>query len=464
MPSRICLFTGGFNPPGLHHRAAACELAKAFDAIHVIPWGHRADKTDHDAIPTVLRAALADLGFARLPKVTVEHFDLEQGDLTTQADLEKRFSDRGEVWHTVWANKLEGGRDGESEIQTRWADGPKIWKELRFAVLKSSDMELNPADLPPKNMVIDVPVGGSSREIRFVLFSGQSADVLLEPHVRDFIHRYSLYTLGPPRTKAALDLAGKKLKIVADTWNPDALAWQERLANLRDDANPDGVLVLGGDGTMLRAIRENWTLRVPFIGLNVGHLGFLMNESEELVGPDDHFADKLLVRRLPMLHVVLTKRDGTQIEELSFNDAWLERSTGQTAWMRLSLNGEVKLDRVVCDGVLVSTAAGSTAYALSMGASPLLADTPAWLVVGSNVMRPLGWKSALLPMDAEVKVENIAPERRPLNGFVFSNRYEDVIAMEARISRVASVELAFSEKHDMARKISDLQFGTMKPI
>lgn len=460
---RICLFTGSFNPPGLHHRAAAIELAKLFDAVHVIPCGYRPDKPNHDAIPPVLRAALADLGFAGLDRVRVDHFDLEQAAFTTNADLDCRFECQGETWHTVWADKLEGGRDGESEVQRHWKDGPRVWETLRFAVLQTPDMDLDPADLPPKHQVVRVPRSGSSREIRFMLFSGQTAADQLEPRVLDYIQRYSLFTLGPPRTTAALDLAGKKLKIVADTWNADALRRQESLSHLRDDEHPDAILVLGGDGTMLRAIRENWALRVPFIGLNFGHLGFLMNESDE-VAPDSRTAGKLLVRRLPMLNIVMTRRDGSKVEELCFNDAWVERSTGQTAWLRLSLNGEVRLEKVVCDGMLVSTAAGSTAYALSMGASPLLADTPAWLVVGSNVMRPLGWKSALLPMDAVVKIENAAPERRPLNGFIFNNRYDDVLAMEARVSRVASVELAFSEKHDMARKISDLQFGSIKAI
>lgn len=461
---RLCLFTGSFNPPGLHHRAAAAELARRFDAVHVIPCGYRPDKPNHDAIPTVLRAALCDLGFAGLERVEVDLFDLEQAAFTTNVDLDRRFAPQGETWHTVWADKIEGGARGESEVQTKWHDGPQAWKELRFAVLKMPDMTIDPADLPPKHVVVPMPRSGSSREIRLMFFSGGSAEDQLEPRVRDYIQRYSLYTLGPPRTKAALDLAGKKLKIIADSWNSSALQMQARLAHLRDDVRPDAVLVLGGDGTMLRAIRENWGLRVPFIGLNFGHYGFLMNEPKELMGNGDRVTEKLLVRRLPMLNVVMTRRDGTKVEELCFNDAWVERSTGQTAWLKLSLNGEVRLEKIVADGILVSTAAGSTAYALSMGASPLLADASAWLVVGSNVMRPLGWKSALLPMDAEIKVENLAPDRRPLNGFIFNNRYEDVIAMEARMSRVACVELAFSEKHDMARKISDLQFGTVKSI
>src|SRR6185503_11769076 len=96
---------------------------------------------------------------------------------------------------------------------------------------------------------------------------------------------------------------------------------------------------------------------------------------------------------------------------LSFNDAWIERSSGQSAWFSVSVNGKVRMPKVVCDGILTSTAAGSTAYSMSMGAQPLLADTPAWLMVGSNVMTPLNWKSALLSLESLVEVRSLDPEK-----------------------------------------------------
>ena len=122
------------------------------------------------------------------------------------------------------------------------------------------------------------------------------------------------------------------------------------------------------------------------------------------------------------------------------------------------LNGQVRLPKVVCDGVLASTAAGSTAYAMSMGAQPLLADTPAWLLVGSNVMTPLNWKSALLSLEARVEIESLDPDKRPLNGFLYSNPVGDVVSMTVRISRIAAAELAFHPHHDLAEKIAQIQF------
>src|SRR5205823_8694325 len=94
---------------------------------------------------------------------------------------------------------------------------------------------------------------------------------------------------------------------------------------------------------------------------------------------------------------------------LAFNDGWVERATGQTAWVRLQVNGEEVLPKVVADGVLVATAAGSTSYARAMGATPVPFPVPALLLVGSNVLSPDGWKPAVWGMDAEVEMTTLDP-------------------------------------------------------
>src|SRR5262249_34704464 len=152
-----------------------------------------------------------------------------------------------------------------------------------------------------------------------------------------------------------------------------------------------------------------------------------------------------------------TKERGWQAG-LTFNDAWIERSTGQSAWLEVKVDGRVRMPKVVCDGVLVSSAAGSTAYARSMGASPLLADTPAWLFVGSNVMDPIHWKASLLSPSSIVEVKALNVEKRPMTGFLHGVSLGEVTDMRARIARAASVELAFVGAHDMAEKIARIQF------
>jgi hypothetical protein len=95
-----------------------------------------------------------------------------------------------------------------------------------------------------------------------------------------------------------------------------------------------------------------------------------------------------------------------------------------------------------------------------MGATPLLADTPAWLAVGNNVMQPRGWKSAMLSCEDLVEVEVLDPEKRPVRGFLYGVPMGEVRAMRAWISRIAAAELAFAPHHDMANKITKLQFPT----
>jgi NAD+ kinase len=122
------------------------------------------------------------------------------------------------------------------------------------------------------------------------------------------------------------------------------------------------------------------------------------------------------------------------------------------------VNGVKRLPKLVCDGALVATAAGSTAYARSMGAPPLLADTPAWLLVGSNVSEPIDWRSALLSIDATVEIATLDPARRPIRAYVDGHDHGPVRSMRATISRAAAVELVFDANHDMAEKIAEIQF------
>ena len=244
---------------------------------------------------------------------------------------------------------------------------------------------------------------------------------------------------------------------MADERNPKAQAWRERFQEFSAPDNPNLILVIGGDGSMLHAIQNHWRKRVPFFGINAGQLGFLMNEADEVLnGPFP--PSPLVLRPLPMIHAEFQLPDGQWKSGLSFNDVWIERATGQTAWLKLSVNGNECFTRLVSDGLLLCTAAGSTAYAHSMGATPLLADTLAWLIVGNNVMHPRSWKSAMLSCEDLVEVEVLNPEKRPVRGFLYGALVGEVRAMRAWISRIASVELAFAPNHDLAKKITKLQF------
>lgn len=457
MARRIAIFGGSFNPPGVHHLRVAQQLALLFDEVRIIPCGPRPDKPITGAVPPVYRAALADMTFGGMDRVVVDLFDLEQETFTRNHQLDSRFSADGEVWHVVGTDLVEGGAKGASLIQRTWEKGPQLWKKARFAVLTRAGYEFNPKDLPPHSEVIEINIPGSSTEIRDRLARGKSVADLVTPRSVAYLERYGLYRAPVPGTWSRGSLANTPYALLTNSQIPKAVKVSASLKKHVPMGRAGFISVVGGDGAMLRAIREYWRLRLPFFGINAGHLGFLMNAPEEVKrGPFP--SDDVIFRQMPMLYIECTDSTGKVTTTHGFNDAWLERSTSQSAWLEVKVNGVVRIAKLVGDGALVSTAAGSTAYARSMGASPLLADTPAWLVVGSNVMEPAHWRSALLSIDATVEIRNLDPQRRPVEAFVDGETRGQIVSMKARISRAAAAELAFCASHDMAEKIATIQF------
>ncbi len=472
----IVVFGGNFNPPGLHHRQIAEALAREFDEVIVVPNGPRPDKPTTNDVDPIFRATLAQIGFRDVPRVTVDLTDLEQAAFVRTDELDARYADRGEVWHLVGTDLLAKSSQGNSFIHRVWHDGPKLWEQLRFAVVADAEAPRNAADLPPQHRQIDLPeLDVSSELIRDKIFHRQPYTHLVTPAVAAYIDRYGLYRGRLPSRVTRLSLQKPRWHIFADERNPRAVAMADELCRLSGDPEctgsgmgqgrqptlenpPDAVLVCGGDGTMLRAIRHLWQWRVPFFGVNAGHLGFLLNSIEDLRAIPN-FHQELLLRQMPLLYVETQEvPDSPWKNTLAFNDAWVERATSQSAWIEVSVAGQVRLAKLVCDGVLLSTASGSTAYARAMGATPLLADTPAWLLVGSNVMDPPNWKAALLGTEQEVVLRGLDGKKRALVGYADGVELGVVSTLRARVSRSAAVELAFLPSHDMAEKIAQVQF------
>ena len=459
MPHRIALFGGSFNPPGIHHQRIAAALSERFDTVLVVPCGPRGDKSATNLLPPVFRAAMADMAFAGMDKVEIDLFDLEQERFTRSHALGSRYASRGEVWHVVGVDLVKGGARGQSEIQRTWEKGTELWQSARFVVLKRPGHRFDPADLPPHHELIELDVPGASSDIRQRIIKGEDVSALVAPHPLAYIERYSLYRSTIPVTSARGSLEHRRCLMHVDTRNPKAVEWADRFAGaaVTDEKQADFLTVLGGDGAMLRTIREHWRLRLPFYGVNAGHLGFLMNSARSTFACEFPPHD-VIFRQLPMLYLEIEDEHGAVRTAYGFNDAWVERSTSQSAWLEVSVNGVIRLKKLVSDGALVATAAGSTAYARSMGASPLLADTPAWLLVGSNVMEPVDWKSALLSIDSHIEMRSLDPVHRPLRAFVDGQDFGTVTRLRARISRAAAAELIFNATHDMAEKIAAIQF------
>ncbi|GIW96214.1 MAG: NAD kinase [Pirellulaceae bacterium] len=269
----------------------------------------------------------------------------------------------------------------------------------------------------------------------------------------DYIERHRLYQGAPAAGQCAYRLRACRLELFYDEHNRQAAEMAGALARYHGP-DPELLVVLGGDGTMLRAVRQCWRRRIPFYGVNIGHLGFLLNEQL----PDRVANQDLVLWELPLLYVELEYQDGSHQHAWAFNDTWVERATGQTAWLEVRVDGQVRVPHLVADGALVATAAGSTAYARAMGAVPLPLGTPALLLVGSNVLRPVSWRPVVLPVTSEVTLTTLDPVKRPLQAYVDGVALGNVCRLRVRVSRVASVEMVFTPPHDPAAKLAAIQF------
>lgn len=452
MTRKVVLFRGGFNPAGLHHRVIAQMLSDRFDEVIVVPTGPNPNEPSSFNTPPIFRAAMVDMTFRGLPKVRVDLFELEYSCALPAQEIEQRYQPEGEIWHVVAPWMISGGRQASSLIHRKWLNAEEVWRSARFCVVQRPDETLDPADLPPSAMVVPVSCLATSRAIRDRIFHRQSTSEWVVPAVDDYIARHDLFRGSPHTRSTRFRLGSLKPFVFFDPLNPRAVQLAPSFRHHDDDANL--ILVLGGDGTMLQAIRQHWRRRIPYYGINLGHLGFLLNS-----GPPANWVERhLVLEQLSLLWVETTDSAGQTRTALGFNEAWVERSTGQSAWIQVKVNGHVRLEKLVADGALIATAGGSTSYARAMGGTPLPLSTPALLLVGSNVLSPIGWRPVLMPRDAVVEFCTLDANKRPLSGYVDGVPQGEVASMKARLSNVAAVELAFDPDHDPAEKLARIQF------
>lgn len=218
----------------------------------------------------------------------------------------------------------------------------------------------------------------------------------------------------------------------------------------------DVILALGGDGLMLHALHSYMGLQKPIYGMNCGTVGFLMN----------HFSREDLSRRILaaesfVLHPIVMKAtttEGREQEALAFNEVALIRGSGQSANIRVSIDGIERLEKYIGDGLIVSTAAGSTAYNLSAHGpiiplgSNLLALTPV------SPFRPRRWRGALLPHTAEITMENLDPDKRPLVTTADFKDILNVVSVTVREDQSHQVRMLFDKDHSLEERIIREQF------
>jgi len=249
----------------------------------------------------------------------------------------------------------------------------------------------------------------------------------------------------------------EKLHFVAS----DAAEAQAVLPRLRErygDAGPDDasvIVALGGDGFMLQTLHAFLGRGVPIYGMNFGSVGFLMNELHESDLPR-RLAAATPAKVHPLLMKAVTAQ-GTQ-EALAFNEVSLLRETRQAAKLRIILDGKTRLEELICDGILVSTPAGSTAYNLSAHGPILPIDSALLAVTPLSPFRPRRWRGALLPHQAQIRIDILDPQKRPVSATADNKEVRQVIRVDIAEDRNTSMTMLFDEGHGLDERILAEQF------
>ena len=241
---------------------------------------------------------------------------------------------------------------------------------------------------------------------------------------------------------------------------PEARKALKRLVKLYGNVAPsraDVVVALGGDGLMLRTLRQAMKAGRPIYGMHRGTVGFLMNEFRE-----KGLRERLAAAQTTIIHpLVMRARDikGKLHEHYAINEVSLFRQTYQVARLSIFIDGKERLPELMADGVLVATPAGSTAYNLSAQGPIIPINADLMAVTPISPFRPRRWRGALLPDTARVTIRVIDPERRPVAAVADHAEVRSVRDVDIRMDHSVSMQMLFDPGHSLDERILSEQFG-----
>ncbi len=249
----------------------------------------------------------------------------------------------------------------------------------------------------------------------------------------------------------------KKLHFFASD-SPDAQAGLTRLRQLYEDVGAsecDVIVALGGDGFMLQTLHVFLDKPQPIYGMNLGSVGFLMNEFRE-----EALQERLAAAESANIHPLRmrARTSQTAVEARAFNEVSLLRQTRQAAKIRILVDDKIRTNELICDGVLVSTPAGSTAYNLSAHGPILPIDADLLALTPISAFRPRRWRGALLSHRARVRFEVLEPGKRPVSAVADDLEVRDVATVDIAEDRSVTKTMLFDAGHSLDERILAEQF------
>ena len=238
---------------------------------------------------------------------------------------------------------------------------------------------------------------------------------------------------------------------------------QEALARLRQlygetpEADADVIVALGGDGHMLETLRRRLSDKKPVYGMHRGTIGFLMNEYQA-EGLPERLSKAEAARVRPLVAQCETV-SGAIVTERAFNEVSLLRQTAQSAKLRILVDGAERMAELLCDGVMVATPAGSTAYNFSAHGPILPIHARLLALTPVSAFRPRRWRGALLSQSAQVRIEVLEPKHRAVSLACDNFETRDVRAVDIREDAEAELTLLFDHGHALDDRILREQFN-----
>lgn len=241
---------------------------------------------------------------------------------------------------------------------------------------------------------------------------------------------------------------------------PEAQEARQRLAHRYGNVpehQAQVVVALGGDGFMLETLHKHLNDGASIYGMNRGSVGFLMNEYSE-----DGLLERINAAEQAVIHPLRMKASdlrGEIFDALAFNEVSLLRQTRQTAKLRISVDRKVRLGELVCDGVLLSTPAGSTAYNLSAHGPIIPLDARVLALTPISAFRPRRWRGALLPHTAKVSIEVLEADKRPVSAVADNFEVRDVLRVDIAEDREVALTMLFDAGRSLEERVLAEQFS-----
>lgn len=241
--------------------------------------------------------------------------------------------------------------------------------------------------------------------------------------------------------------------------SPRAQEALEELSGLYASVGPDDadiIVALGGDGFMLQTLHRNMRRGKPIYGMNKGTVGFMLNEFDSAGLPER--LEKALVNEIHPLRMRAVNESGQEQSAVAINEISLLRQTRQAAKIRISIDERVRIDELICDGCLVATPIGSTAYNLSAHGPILPLSAGVCALTPISAFRPRRWRGALLPREARVSFEVLESFKRPVSAVADSFEVRDVAEVFVEEERDITLRLLFDPEHGLEERILNEQF------